>query len=236
MIEELTGAAFWIALGKIMWINVLLSGDNAVVIALASRNLAPGHQRKAIVFGSAAAIALRIALTLFAVQLLQLPWLKLVGAVLLVWIGISLLVPNEPGDNANVHGADNLGAAIRTILFADLVMSLDNVVAVAAAAQSGPDATQLFLLVLGLGLSIPLIVFGSTVLLKLMERAPWIVTAGAALLGFVAGEMAVSDPAVTEWIVAPSWLGYALGAALALLVVLLGTWRAQRARQDDSRG
>ena len=236
MIEELTGAEFWIALGKIMWINVLLSGDNAVVIALASRNLGPGRQRKAIVFGSAAAIALRIALTLFAVRLLQLPWLKLVGAALLVWIGISLLVPNKAGDNANMPGVDNLGAAIRTILFADLVMSLDNVVAVAAVAESGPEATRLLLLVVGLGLSIPLIVFGSTVLLKLMERAPLIVTAGAALLGFVAGEMAASDPVVAEWIVVPPWFGYVLGAALALLVVLLGIWRSQRTRQEAGSG
>ena len=236
MIEELAGAEFWIALGKIMWINVLLSGDNAVVIALASRNLAPGRQKKAIVFGSAAAIVLRIVLTLFAVQLLQLPWLKLVGAALLVWIGISLLRPNKTEDNAILQGADNLGAAIRTILFADLVMSLDNVVAVAAVAETGPEATRLILLVLGLGLSIPLIVFGSTVLLKLMERAPLIVTGGAALLGFIAGEMAESDPVVAEWIVAPTWFAYVLGGALALLVVLLGTWRSKRARRQVVRG
>ncbi len=222
-------AAFWIALLKIIWVNVLLSGDNAVVIALASRNLPAHQQRRAIVFGSGAAIVLRVVLTLFAVQLLQLPWLKLIGALALVWIGIQLLA--DSGDDGDVHASASLWTAVRTILVADLVMSLDNVIAVAAAANSAPEALRLPLLVIGLGLSIPLIIFGSTVLLKIMQRYPAIVTLGAALLGFVAGEMAVSDPALQAWFEAHlGGLDYTISIAGAIGVVVIGTARAQRHR------
>ena len=186
---ELSSAAFWIALLQIIWVNILLSGDNAVVIALAARSL-PAAAEKAIVIGSAAAIIMRIVLTLVAAKLLLLPWLKLIGALLLVYIGVSLLLP-EGEDEGGGHAQGNLLTAIRTIMIADLVMSLDNVVAVAAAAMG--DTT---LLVLGLAISIPLVIFGSTLLLKVIERFPVIVWVGAALLGFIAGELLVGDPAL----------------------------------------
>lgn len=187
---ELSSTAFWIALIQIIWVNILLSGDNAVVIALAARSLPQHQQRTAIVAGSAAAIIMRIVLTLVAAQLLLLPWLKVVGAILLVYIGVSLLLPEgeEEGGGAK---QGTLWTAIRTIMVADLVMSLDNVVAVAAAAMG--DTT---LLVVGLAISIPLVIFGSSLLLKIIDRFPLIVWVGAALLGFVAGEMFVGDPAL----------------------------------------
>jgi YjbE family integral membrane protein len=191
--EMLATHEFWIGLLKIIGVNIVLSGDNAVVIALAARSLPPKQQKAAIFWGAGAAIILRIILTIFAVQLLSYPWLKLVGALLLLWIGISLLLPEDGDQNIDSH--ENLMAAIRTILIADLVMSLDNVIAVAAAA-----AGNIVLLVLGLAISIPLVIFGSTLLVKLMERFPIIITIGAGLLGFVAGEMLVTDPAIQTWL------------------------------------
>ncbi|WP_428421241.1 TerC family protein [Methylibium sp.] len=214
-------AAFWIALLKIVWVNILLSGDNAVVIALAARKLPPRQQKLSILGGSAAAIVLRVLLTLFAVRLLQFPYLKLIGSLLLLWIGVQLMV--DEGDEGHVEAGDSLWKAIRTILVADLVMSLDNVIAVAAAANSAPDDMRTLLLVLGLGLSIPLIIFGSTLLLKLMERFPLIITAGAALLGFVAGEMATTDPAIHDWFEAHMHgLDYAVSISCAVAVVAAG--------------
>ncbi|MCF8204483.1 MAG: YjbE family putative metal transport protein, partial [Methylotenera sp.] len=151
---DLLNAAFFIALLKIIWVNILLSGDNAVVIALAARNLGADQQKRAIIFGSGAAIVLRVVLTLFAVQLLQLPYLKLIGAALLLWIGIQLLADGD--DDDDVHASSSIWVAIRTILVADLVMSLDNVIAVPAAANSAPEGARTVLLIIGLGLSIPL--------------------------------------------------------------------------------
>ncbi len=194
MIDELLTAPFWLAIGKIAWIDVLLSGDNAIVIALASRNLPPERQRQAILLGSAGAIVLRLVLVFFAVALLELPYVKLVGAALLVWIGIQLLDGGEK--NRNVDPARNLFSAVRTILTADFVMSLDNVLAVAAIAAAAPPGSRFVVLAIGLGLTVPLIMFGSTLLLRLIRRFPMIVMAGAALLGFVAGEMAAADPAL----------------------------------------
>ena len=176
---DLTSAGFWAALGSIILTNVVLSGDNAVVIALAARTLPPQQQNKAIFWGSAAAIILRIVLTLVAVQLLQLPYLKIIGAMLLFWIGVQLLLEEEEEvENGKEPEQKSMLSAVRTILIADLVMSLDNVLAVAAAAKD-----SVTLLILGLGISIPLIIFGSTLLLKLMERFPIIITLGGALLG-----------------------------------------------------
>lgn len=218
---------FWIALLKIIWVNILLSGDNAVVIALAARNLPPKQQRNAIIFGSAAAIVLRVVLTLFAVQLLQLPYLKVVGALLLLWIGIQLLQPED--NDSDLHAHDSVFAAIRTILIADLVMSLDNVIAVAGAADSAPEAYKYALLIIGLGLSIPLIIVGSNLLLKIMDRFPAIVTAGAALLGFVAGEMIVTDPALAHRF--DHSLDYTVSIGGAILVVVLGIWLANRTKK-----
>jgi len=190
--EEVATQAFWIGLAKIIGVNVVLSGDNAVVIALAARSLPPRQQKLAILYGAGAAVVLRVVLTVFAVALLALPYLKIAGSLLLFWIGIKLLVPEEGSENINA--SEYLLAAIKTILIADLVMSLDNVIAVAAAAGG-----SLTLLVLGLAISIPLVVFGATLLVTLMERFPVVITIGAALIGMVAGEMLVTDPVALEW-------------------------------------
>src|SRR5437879_1529944 len=193
MLEYLVSAAFWVGLVKIIGVNIILSGDNAVVIALAARSLPPKQQTQSIIWGSGAAIVMRIILTLFAVALLTLPWLKIVGSLLLFWIGVKLLVPED--DDAEIEASDKLISAIKTILVADLVMSLDNVIAVAAAAGG-----SYLLLILGLAISIPLVVFGATLLIKLMERFPVIITLGAGLIGWVAGEMLVADHALTSWL------------------------------------
>ena len=209
--------AFWIALAQIIGVNIVLSGDNAVVIALAARGLSPDLQKRAVAWGSGAAVVMRIALTIVAVELLRLPYLKLVGAVLLLWIAVKLLVPEEEGEG---HGKTNtsMAAAIKTILLADLVMSLDNVIAVAAAAKGST-----VLLVVGLAISIPLVVFASRLLLTLMDRYPVIITIGAALLGWVAGEMAIGDPLVKAWVdTQAAWLHYAAPLAGAVGVVLAG--------------
>jgi len=191
---DLASPDFWLALGKIIWVNILLSGDNAVVIALAARSLPPQQQKKAIMIGSGAAIALRIVLTMVAAQLLLLPYLKLIGALLLLYIGVTLLLPEDESDDGGSGVTSSMATAVRTILIADLVMSLDNVIAVAAAANGNVP-----LLIIGLATSIPLVIFGSTLLLKVIERFPAIVWAGAALLGFIAGEISVTDPAVVGW-------------------------------------
>ena len=233
--EELATQAFWIGLAKIIGVNIVLSGDNAVVIALAARSLPPKQQKLAILYGAGAAVVLRIILTIFAVALLALPWLKIIGGLLLFWIGIKLLVPEDGGDDINA--SDHLLTAIKTILIADLVMSLDNVIAVAAAAGG-----SLTLLILGLAISIPLVVFGATLLVTLMERFPVIITIGAALIGMVAGEMLVTDPVALEWLKGiggivieggkPKLNGInlelAAGAVGAVIVVLWGLWLAKR--------
>jgi YjbE family integral membrane protein len=233
MFDEVLTHAFWVGLAKIIGVNIVLSGDNAVVIALAARSLPPKQQKQAVFWGAGAAVVLRIVLTVFAVALLTFPWLKLVGAALLLWIGVKLLIPEEGSDD--VDASDNLIAAIKTILIADLVMSLDNVIAVAAAAGG-----SYVLLVLGLAISIPLVVFGATLLIKLMERWPVIITIGAALIGWVAGEMAVTDPAIAGWlrghfefvngrpVLATVSLELLCGAIGAAFVWGLGTWLARR--------
>ncbi|HMC15929.1 MAG TPA: TerC family protein [Albitalea sp.] len=225
---DITSAAFWVALGSIIFTNVILSGDNAVVIALAARSLRPEQQGKAIFWGSAAAIVLRIILTLVAVQLLQLPYLKIVGALLLFYIGIQLLIEEEEDiEEGKEPERKSMLSAVRTILIADLVMSLDNVIAVAAAAKD-----SVTLLIIGLGISIPLIIFGSTLLLKLMERFPIIITLGGALLGYLAGEMLVTDPAVITWYGPVSHtLAMIAGALGAVSVVLAGMLIRRRNQQ-----
>ena len=210
------------ALLKIIGVNIVLSGDNAVVIALAARSLPPRQQKQAILWGSGAAILMRIVLTLFAVALLALPWLKLIGSVLLIWIGVKLLVPED--EDPNIAASDNLWAAIKTILIADLVMSLDNVIAVAAAA--GGDTV---LLIIGLAISIPLVIFGATLLVKVMERFPIIIVIGAGLIGFVAGEMAWEDAAIATWTKPyPAAMKYACAVAGAAFVIVLGQYLARR--------
>ncbi len=225
---DFTSPLFWSAFGSIVLANIVLSGDNAVVIAMAARTLKPEQRNKAIFWGSAAAIVMRIVLTIVAIQLLSLPYLKIVGAALLVYIGVDLLKGEDEGDGEGKE-INGMMAAIRTILIADLVMSLDNVLAVAAAAKG-----NLPLLILGLLISIPLIIFGATLLTKVMERFPIIITIGAALLGFLAGEMLVTDPAVTAQFGAAShtteWIAGALGAAL---VVALGTYLSKRQSRPE---
>jgi YjbE family integral membrane protein len=214
--EMLQSADFWIGLIKIIWINIILSGDNAVVIALAARSLPPAQQKKAILFGSGAAVVLRIALTVVAAKLLELSYLQIIGGLLLLWIGVQLLGDEEDGDGEGKEYGSMM-AAVRTILIADLVMSLDNVIAVAAAAKG-----SFTLLVLGLAISIPLVIFGSTLMIKLMDRFPIIITLGAALIGWVAGETIASDVALKGFADANPWIHYAAAAAGAILVVAVG--------------
>ncbi len=214
--EMLNTSFFWVTLGQIMMINIVLSGDNAVVIAMASRSLPPRQQKQAILFGSFGAIFLRIVLTFFAVMLLDLPFLKLIGSILLGYIGIQMLVPEEAEDE--IDGHSHMWSAIKTIIIADLIMSLDNVLGVAAAAKG-----NVVLLVIGLGVSIPLIIYGSTFILKLMNRFPIIITLGGAILGWVAGEMLVTDPSISDWINGQMhWLHTFAPALGALLVVAIG--------------
>ncbi len=216
--EMLTTSFFWVTLAQIIMINIVLSGDNAVVIALASRSLPPKQQKQAILFGSFGAIILRIILTFFAVYLLGIPWLKIVGAILLFWIGIKMLIP-EDGEE-DLAGHEHLWAAVKTIIIADLVMSLDNVLGVAAAAKGNVP-----LLVIGLTISIPLIIYGSTLILKLMTRWPIIITIGGAVLGWVAGEMMISDPVVNNWVNTQAhWLHTVAPALGAAFVVAMGKW------------
>jgi YjbE family integral membrane protein len=224
--EFLQSTDFWIGLVKIIWINIILSGDNAVVIALAARSLPPHQQRMAVLFGSGAAVVLRILLTIVAVQLLAMPYLQIVGGLLLLWIGVQLLGDEEDGEGeAKEHGS--LLAAVRTILIADLVMSLDNVIAVAAAAKG-----SFLLLILGLAISIPLVIFGSTLMIKLMERFPIIVVLGAALIGWVGGETIASDFIFKDYVAANGWVHYVAAAAGAALVIVLGKLLQARAREQ----
>ncbi len=241
--DFLTSPAFWVALGQIIIIDILLGGDNAVVIALACRRLPPKQRTKGIIWGTAGAIILRVILIAFAMTLLNIPFLKLVGAILLVWIGVKLLAPDEDGHD-NIQGSDKLLAAIKTIIVADLVMSVDNVIAIAGAAQNAGEHSML-LVILGLLISIPIIVWGSTMVIKLMARFPIIITLGGMLLGWIAGGMLVTDPAFVnpdKWTWMPKlgtvdenglavisntlyWTAHIAGA---LLVLALGKWIASR--------
>jgi YjbE family integral membrane protein len=187
----------WAAIFSIILIDVLLGGDNAVVIALACRNLPPQLRWKGILWGTAGAILLRVALITMAVSLLAVPLLKLVGGVLLLWIGVKLLRPQDE-DEHNLEGASTLWRAVKTIIVADFVMSLDNVIAIAGAAQSAHGDHQFALVVFGLAVSVPIIIWGSTLVLKLIDRFPLVVVGGAMLLGWIAGGMMVSDVMVLE--------------------------------------
>jgi YjbE family integral membrane protein len=216
--ELLQSTDFWIGLIEIIWINIILSGDNAVVIALAARSLPPDQQKKAVFFGSGAAVVLRIALTVVAAKLLAMPYLQIVGGLLLLWIGVQLFGHEEDGESESKEYG-NLMAAVRTILIADLVMSLDNVIGVAAAAKG-----NMVLLILGLAISIPLVIFGSNMMIKLMDRFPVIVTLGAALIGWVGGETIASDVALRGVATANPWIHYAAAAAGAALVLVVGKY------------
>ena len=231
---------FWIAVGQIIMIDILLGGDNAVVIALACRKLPPAQRRQGILWGTAGAIVLRVVLIFFALQLLAIPLLKLVGAVLLVWIGVKLLLPEDDDGHAHIEGSDKLWGAVKTVIVADLVMSLDNVIAIAGAAETAGGDHTMPLVIFGLLVSIPIIVWGSQLVIKLMDRYPLIITLGAMLLGWIAGTMAVGDPALTQPEVMPqlpklpadAWIKYVAGVTGALLVY--GVGRGLQARRSPS--
>ncbi|MBP6018752.1 MAG: TerC family protein [Burkholderiaceae bacterium] len=190
-------ALHWGAIFQIILIDILLGGDNAVVIALACRNLEEKQRTKGIIWGTAGAIILRVVLIAFALTLLAIPFLKLAGGLLLLWIGIKLLAPADDG-HGNVSGSSTLWSAVKTIIIADFVMSLDNVIAIAAAATNAHLDHQLYYVIFGLVVSVPIIVWGSTLVLKLIDRFPMVVTFGAALLGWIAGGMMVSDIFVVQ--------------------------------------
>ena len=243
--EEFLTAHFWVAVGQIIMIDILLGGDNAVVIALACRQLPPALRTKGILWGTAGAIVLRVILIAFALALLSIPFLKLVGGVLLVWIGVKLLIPHEEDDHANINPSDKLWGAVKTVIVADLVMSVDNVLAIAGAAQGASQGHQLPLVIFGLLVSIPIIVAGSQIVLKLMDRFPIIITLGGMLLGWIAGSMIVGDPALAAWMpMEPggegqpqqiSRLAGYLGGVIGAIAVLL-TGRLLAARQLRAAG
>jgi YjbE family integral membrane protein len=230
--EELMTATFWLAVGQIIMIDILLGGDNAVVIALACRNLPPKQRAQGIIYGTIGAIVLRVILIAFALALLSVPYLKLVGAVLLLWIGVKLLLP-EGDDDHNISSSDKLWSAVKTVIIADLVMSVDNVLAIAGAAQGAGEAHQLPLVIFGLLVSIPIIVWGSTFVLKLMERFPFVITLGAMLLGWIAGQMAYTDPAIKAYLPASALWSYGAALAGALLVLVMGKLLQNRPKPID---
>jgi len=219
--EEFMTASFWLAVGQIIMIDILLGGDNAVVIALACRNLPPKQRTQGIIYGTMGAIVLRVILIAFALALLAVPYLKIVGAVLLLWIGVKLMLP-EGDDDHNISSSDKLWGAVKTVIIADLVMSVDNVLAIAGAAQGAGQQHQLPLVIFGLLVSIPIIVWGSQLVLKLMGRFPIIITLGAMLLGWIAGQMAYTDPAIKAYLPASTVWSYAAAVFGALLVLVLG--------------
>lgn len=226
---DLSSVAFWIAVGQIILIDIVLSGDNAVVIAMACRNLPPAQRRKGILWGVAGAVLLRVVLTTFAALVMNLPWLKFVGGLLLVWIAVKLLLP-EDEDGHDIESSEHLWGAVKTIIAADFVMSLDNVIGVAGAAHG-----SLALLLFGLAVSIPLIVWSSQLIMHWMERFPSIVLLGAGLLGYVAGQMIFTDPGVLGLLPPmPECSARAAGVLGAILVVGIGRWLERRilARQD----
>jgi len=222
---EFGSPEFWVAVLQIIAIDILLGGDNAVVIALACRNLPEKQRKLGIMWGVAGAITLRVILTIFAVTLLSIPYLKIVGAVLLAWIAIKLVLPQEGDGGHDIDASDSLVGAIKTIIIADLVMSLDNVLAVAGAAKD-----SWALIVFGLLVSIPIIVYCSTLVLKLMDRFPWIIILGGGLLGWIAAGMAIHDVAVRDWVSSNwPWAEYALPALGASIVMAIGWYLARSA-------
>jgi YjbE family integral membrane protein len=221
---DFASPVFWVAVLQIIAIDILLGGDNAVVIALACRRLPEAQRNKGIFWGVFGAIGLRVVMIFFALQLLAVPYLKIVGGLLLFWIGVKLLQPEHEGHGSDVAASTTLAGAVKTIIVADAVMSLDNVIAVAGAAHG-----SMVLVVFGIVVSIPIVVWGSKLVLTLMDRFPVVITLGAALLGWIGGGMLLSDPAVPAgWRTAVPYAQYVLSAAGALLVVAIGKWLASR--------
>lgn len=222
---DISSPEFWVAVVQIIAIDIVLGGDNAVVIALASRRLPEKQRNRAIFWGVFGAIGLRVVLIFFALALLAIPFLKIVGAALLLWIGVKLLQPEPEDGGHEIDASTTLLGAIKTIIIADAVMSLDNVIAIAGAAKD-----SIGLVIFGLLVSVPIIVWGSKLVMKLMDRFPVTIVIGAGLLGWIAGDMTVTDAATKEWIQSSmpllQWLAPAAGA---LLVVILGKWLAAQA-------
>jgi YjbE family integral membrane protein len=234
--EFLTTPEFWVAVGQIILIDILLGGDNAVVIALACRKLPPKQRTRGILWGTAGAIVLRIILIFFALTLLAIPFLKIVGALLLIWIGVKLLVPEHEDGHANIEGSDKLWGAVKTVIIADFVMSVDNVIAIAGAAEASGTGHGMALVIFGVLVSIPIIVWGSQMVIKLMDRFPIIITLGGMLLGWIAGTMTVTDPVLINPQVMPNFpkieatdfIRYGAGVAGALLVLAIGKFLIAR--------
>ncbi len=219
-LSEIITTMHWGAVAQIIMIDILLGGDNAVVIALACRNLPEKQRRQGIFWGVFGAIALRVVLITCAVYLLQLPMLKFVAGLLLVWIGVKLLIPHAE-DEQEIEGSTRLLAAIKTIIVADLVMSIDNVIGIAGAAQAAHADHQTALIIFGLLVSVPFIVFGSQVILKLFDRFPIIITLGGALLGWIGGGLVVGDIFLADYIPQTSTVHYVAGTIGAVLVVAI---------------
>ena len=221
---EITSSLFWISVLQIIAIDIMLGGDNAVVIALACRKLPPEQRNKGIFWGVFGAIGLRVVMIFFALQLLALPYLKIIGALLLLWIGIKLLVPEEDDGHEGIDGGTTLMAAIKTIIMADVVMSLDNVIAVAGASHG-----SIVLVTFGILVSIPIVVWGSKLVLTLMDRFPVVITVGAGLLGWIAGGMFLTDPAMPEGFAKSiPYAHYVFAVVGAAFVVLLGKFMASK--------
>jgi YjbE family integral membrane protein len=235
--------AFWIAVGQIIWINILLSGDNAVVIALACRSLPPKQRFWGILLGAGAAVLLRVIFTIVIAQIMGIPFLKLVGGLLLLWIAVKLIVPNDEHGKDSVKAGDTLLRAVWLVTVADIVMSLDNVIAIAAAAETAAARVDIAnalsikttLIIFGLATSVPLIIAGSALLMALLNRFPILVWAGAALLGWVAGEIIVKDAAVASWLGAEfvdRW--HVWGAAAGAAFVVAVGWTIRRVRHKSA--
>lgn len=221
---EITSSLFWVAVLQIIAIDIMLGGDNAVVIALACRKLPPEQRGRGIFWGVVGAIILRVVMIYFALQLLAVPYLKIVGALLLFWIGIKLMLPEHDDEHGNIDGGTTLMAAIKTIIVADAVMSLDNVIAVAGASHG-----SMVLVTFGILVSIPVVVWGSKLVLTLMDRFPLVITLGAALLGWIGGGMLLSDPATPRMLSATvPYASYVFAAAGAALVISVGKWLSIR--------
>jgi YjbE family integral membrane protein len=218
--------SFWDGLLKIVVVNILLSGDNAVVIALACRSLPDKYRNKAVIAGSAGAVIVRVIFCAIVSWLMIVPAIKLIGGLLLLWIGVKLMIPEDDGDGDDVKSSSSLWGAIQTIVIADVVMSLDNVIGIVAAAKG-----DIPLIVIGLVMSVPLIVFGSQLLMKVLNRFPLLVTAGAGLLGWLGGDIMAGDMLVRHWVESNGgvWAERAAAVAGAAFVVVLGTILARRA-------
>ncbi|SAL17411.1 integral membrane protein TerC [Caballeronia terrestris] len=231
---EFFATLHWGAVIQIIIIDILLGGDNAVVIALACRNLPDQQRTRGVLLGTLGAILLRVVLIAFAVVLLDVPFLKFVGGLLLLWIGIKLMMPGH--DDHHITSSDRLWAAVKTIIIADAVMSLDNVIAIAGAAEAADPQHRLTLVIFGLVVSIPLIVWGSTLVLKLLDRFPIVVALGAGLLGWIAGGLIIDDPFIDRWPALNTTSAlYAAHIAGALIVLAAGWFFRRRALSSGSR-